>query len=147
MRRDHFILGENVEINLNSHETWLNNNILIVGSSGTGKTRTIVEPNLQHPVGSYVISDPKGMLYQKFAKIFKKNGMNVQKIDLIHPEQGSYYNPLDFISNDRDILKIATILNNSTESFDRDPFWDKTSLILLISLIYYLIEISTPEDD
>ena len=57
MRRDSFILGENVKINMNSHETWLNNNILVVGSSGSGKSRTIVEPNLYHSTGSYIISD------------------------------------------------------------------------------------------
>lgn len=147
MRKDSFILGENFKINLNSHETWLNDNILVVGSSGSGKSRTIVEPNLYYGTGSYIISDPKGSLFRKYEKFFRKKKYKVYKIDLIHPSKGNHYNPLWFIETDRDVLKVATILNGSEDSFNKDPFWDKSSYVLLTALIYYLIETSTEEED
>ena len=140
MRKDSFILGEGVEVSLNSHETWLNNNILIVGASGSGKSRTIVEPNLYYCHGSYVISDPKGALYKRFSGLFRLKGYNVQKLDLIRPSEGSHYNPLSFIESDRDVLKIATILNGDNDSFSKDPFWDNAASLVLISMIYYLRE-------
>jgi len=140
MRKDSFIVGEGVEISLNSHQTWLNNNILIVGASGSGKSRTIVEPNLYHSEGSYIISDPKGALYKRFSGLFRLKGYDVQKLDLIHPSEGSHYNPLAFIESDRDVLKIATILNGDNDSFSKDPFWDNAASLILISMIYYLRE-------
>ena len=80
------ILGENQYYSQNCYETKLNNNVLVVGASGAGKTRYVVKPNLLQACGSYVVSDPKGNLCREMGPYLKSKGYNVVKIDFIHPE-------------------------------------------------------------
>lgn len=140
MRNDSLILAENCEVSLNSHETWANNNFLVVGSSGCGKTRTIVEPNLYNACGSYLISDPKGILYKKYGNLFRIKGYQVKTLNLVDLSDSICYNPLAFIQSDADVMKVARILTGDQSSFHDDPFWDESSQILLVSLIYFLRE-------
>ena len=88
------IVGENQYYSRDSFKTKLNNNVLVVGTSGTGKTRSIVIPNILQATGSYVISDPKGYLYKSLAPYLKEKGYNVLKMDFIHPEKSYRYNPI-----------------------------------------------------
>ena len=146
MRNDSLILAEGCEVSLNSYETWTNNNFLIVGSSGSGKTRTIVEPNLYNSCGSYLISDPKGALYRKYGNLFRIKGYQVKTLNLVNLSESIRYNPLAFIHTDADILKVARILSGDQGSFHNDPFWDESAQILLVSLIYFLRETRRKKD-
>lgn len=132
-------LAENCTYDMDSKKTGRNNHTLIVGASGSGKTRHVVEPNLVTMTGSYVISDPKGALYQKYASFFRENGYEVSCVDFIHPEYSNRYNFFDYIHSERDILKIAHILCSETVP-TTDPFWDYSATTLASALISYLLE-------
>lgn len=120
----------------------LNNNVIAVGGSGTGKTRTIVTPNLCSAVGSYIVCDPKGSLYRKYGGYLRKKGYRILNIDLTHPEKGCCYNPLYNIRTTQDILRIASVIVNekASEGTRADPFWDLMTTMLLSALISYMVE-------
>lgn len=136
------VVAKDCEYSLNDMETKLNNNVLIVGGTGTGKTRNVVTPNIHEGSGSYFTCDPKGLLYKQYSGYLEQKGYEVKLIDFIHPELSDGYNPMDYIRNTQDILKLAEILTNSTESIGTtaDPFWDRMTVILLSALIGYLTE-------
>ncbi len=133
-------IAEGCSYSLNDLETRLNNNVLVVGGSGTGKTRTIVTPNLHEAVGSYVISDPKGDLYKKYAGYLREKGYQTELVDFAHPEQSAHYNPLHNVRTTQDILKIASVLVNAKISVGVDPYWDSMTIILLSAIIAYMLE-------
>lgn len=135
------ICGKNVYFSKDAFKTWNNNNVMVVGTSGGGKTRCMVEPALLQAEGSYVVSDPKGKLYKDYAKYLESKGYEVLKMDFIHPEKSLHYNPLALCKNTQDIQKLAHVLVYSFNSASHvDPFWDQTALILLTALIGYLVE-------
>ncbi len=133
-------IAEGCSYSLNDHETRLNNNVLVVGGSGTGKTRTIVTPNLHEAAGSYVISDPKGDLYKKYVGYLREKGYQTVLVDFAHPEQSAHYNPLHNVRATQDILKIASVVVNAKISVGVDPYWDSMTIILLSAIIAYMIE-------
>ena len=138
MKNDMMILAKDRYYILNTMETQLNNNVLVVGASGAGKTRSIVSPNILQAHGSYVISDPKGNLYQKYGKYLKNKGYRVQKLDFTDPENSSKYNFFNYIHDNQDIIKISQmIVYQKKEGSHYDPFWDRTSQILIQSVISY----------
>ena len=81
------IVGDGQYYSLDCYKTGVNNNVLVVGAAGSGKTRSIVTPNILQATGSYVISDPKGLLYKEYHKYLRERGYVVKKLDLIHPKQ------------------------------------------------------------
>lgn len=139
MKND-LILAKDVEFTMDTRKSGLNNNVLVVGTSGCGKTRNVVTPNILQATGSYIISDPKGNLYDKYATYLFENGYEVKKLNFINPRNSIKYNFFEYIKNDMDIIKIATILGRHSEEAARtvDPFWDEAAIILLSSLIGYL---------
>ena len=137
------ILANGRSYSMDCFSTQRNNNVLIVGASGTGKTRSIVTPNILQATGSYVISDPKGNLYTKYAGYLRKKGYDVKKIDFIHPEKSETYNFFRYIHSERDIIKAAHMLvygNNNDQPRGNDPFWDQATELYLSALISYLYE-------
>ena len=118
--------------------------MLVVGASGSGKTRSIVTPNILQATGSYVIVDPKGNLYSQYASYLKKKGYIVQKLDFVNPgaQDTQTYNPFAYIRNDQDIIKMANMMIRSRyhdgERVVSDPFWDDAGEMLLVALIGYL---------
>ncbi len=135
------ILGEGQYYSLNCHETGLNNNVLIVGASGAGKTRGYVIPNLLEAYGSYVISDPKGNLYKDYGLFLKSRGYEVCKLDFTDPVNSSHYNFFNYIRTTQDINKLAhMIANNDKVGSVEDPFWDRAAELLIGSLIAYVWE-------
>lgn len=139
-------IAEGCAYSLNDRETKLNNNVLVVGGSGCGKTRNIVIPNILQAVGSYVVSDPKGDLYKRFGGYLRGKGYDVKTINFAHPELSCGYNPLQYIRTTQDILKFSSLLINDRRSVSSkaDPYWDLISATLLSSLIGYLKENKLP---
>ena len=141
MEQNTLILGQNQFYSLNCYETQLNNNVLVVGTSGSGKTRSIVTPNLLQATGSYVVSDPKGNLYRKYKAYLKKQGYIVKKLDFTDPEHSAHYNFFHYIHSTQDIVKIAHMLiYQRKEGGHSDPFWDEAGQLLLQAIIAYLRE-------
>lgn len=136
------IIAQNSRYSLNDRATRLNNNVLVIGGSGTGKTRTIVSPNLRQAVGSYIVFDPKGQLYKKYGAYLKERGYLVGLLDFTFRERGMRYNPLEVVRSPHEIMKISEILAQSEDSVGTtaDPFWDKITKLFLNGLIGYLCE-------
>ena len=122
-----------------------NKNVLVVGGSGSGKTRYFIKPNLlqctskSHPV-SFVVTDPKGGLIQECGLALLKNGYKIRTMNTINFHKSMRYNPFAYIHEEKDILKLVTTLMTNTkgEGQGGDPFWDKAERLLLTSLIAYL---------
>lgn len=137
------ILPNGELFDMNSIKTRRNNNISIFGASGAGKTRSFVIPNILSAVNSYIVSDPKGNLYTRYADLMRKNGYKVIHIDLIRPECSDRYNPLCYVHNSDDACKLATQIVNLGYGGGRntsDPFWDRAAELLLKSLIGLVME-------
>ena len=149
-QKGNLILAEGVSYSMHCYETRLNNNVLVVGTSGSGKTRSVVTPNLLSANGSYVVSDPKGNLYKKYKDYLKKQGYEVKILDFTHPTLSSHYNFFDYIRSEQDIVKIAHMIIYDAESqnADRtlDPFWDQAAQLLLEALIALLWEFGPYEE-
>lgn len=141
------ILGEDQYYSLDTHQTKVNNNVLIVGTSGAGKTRGFVIPNLLQASGSYIISDPKGNLYKQYKGYLLQQGYKVKKLDFTEPTQSAKYNFFHYIHNTQDIIKIAHMLIYQKKAGGSvDPFWDQASQLLLQAVIAYLREEWNEED-
>ena len=140
------ILAEDKFYSMNCYETKLNNNVLVVGTSGSGKTRSIVTPNLLQATGSYVVSDPKGNLYKKYKGYLEGRGYRVKRLDLVHPERSDHYNFFEYIKSERDILKVSHMLVGKIEEGNHDHFWDHSAEIMVSALISYLLEFARPEE-
>ena len=136
------LIAEGCDYSLNDFATKLNNNVLVVGGSGCGKTRDIVIPNILKAVGSYIVSDPKGDLYRRFGGYLRSKGYDVKLINFAHPEKSCSYNPLHYIKTTQDIVKFSSLLINDRRSANSraDPFWDLSSATLLSAVIGYLKE-------
>lgn len=135
-------IAEDCEYSLDDFKTRLNNNILIVGGSGCGKTRNIVEPNLVEAVGSFLISDPKGNLYNKYREYLKLKGYRVISVDFIHPERSSCYNPMHYANTSQEIMKLANLIidDNAAKGTKADPYWNMSSMTMMLALIGFMKE-------
>lgn len=144
MIREHdVILAQDQYYSTDCKETLINNNVLVVGTAGCGKTRSIVSPNILQASGSYVISDPKGLLHKKYARYLSRKGYEIKVVDFIHPETSDTYNFFKYIHSTKDIIKVSHMLINCCgegKNSVADRFWDDAAEILLSSLIAYLWE-------
>lgn len=139
------ILPDGKYYSLDDYKTRLNNNVLVVGTTGAAKTRTVIMPNLLECVGSYVVTDPKGNLYRQWGDYMKHHGYRVVRLSFIHPEQSVHYNPLKYVKTTQQIQQLSNSLVYADEGRAQDPYWDNTSLMLINSLIAYIKE-TVPED-
>lgn len=136
-----YILPNGETFDFDPMKTRLNNNVMVIGGSGSSKTRGVVIPNTLAATGSYIISDPKGSIFRKYSGYMQKRGYNVIHLDFIHPDRSDGYNMFDYVESPNDILKLAHYMvyaGKNSESI-ADPFWDSSSEILLSSLIGSLI--------
>ena len=117
-----------------------NKNVLVVGGSGSGKTRFWLKPNLLQMHSSYVVTDPKSTILLECGNAMLKNGYKVRILNTINFSKSMKYNPMAYIHSEKDILKLVTALMTNTkgEGQGGDPFWDKAERLLLVSLIAYL---------
>lgn len=139
------ILPDGNYYSLDEYKTRLNNNVLVVGTTGAAKTRTVVTPNLLECVGSYVVTDPKGNLYRQWGDYMKHHGYRVVRLSFIHPENSVHYNPLKYVKTTQQIQQLSNSLVYADEGRAQDPYWDNTSLMLINSLIAYIKE-TVPEN-
>lgn len=140
------ILSASERITMNSRpkdwKTARNKNVLIIGGSGSGKTRNFIKPNIMQMHSSYVITDPKGTILNELGLMLLKNNYKIKIINLINFDKSMRYNPLAYIKDEKDILKLAeTIIENTKgEGRDGDDFWIKAEKLLyqaLIGAIFY----------
>ena len=117
-----------------------NKNVLVVGGSGSGKTRFWLKPNLLQCHSSYVVTDPKGTIVLECGNVMLKNGYKVKILNTINFKKSMHYNPFDYVHSEKDILKLVTTLMTNTkgEGSGGDPFWEKSERLLLTALIAYL---------
>ena len=125
-----------------------NKNILVVGGSGSGKTRFFVKPQLMQMHSSYVVTDPKGSVLTECGQLLEKNGYKIKVVNTINFSKSMRYNPFDYIRSEKDILKLVNVLiaNTSTEKKGGDEFWQKSEVLLYCALIG-IIHFEAPEEE
>lgn len=136
------ILSKTCQLSMNTDHTRLNNNIMIIGGPGSGKSFNVVRPNLLQKYGSYVITDPSAELLHTTGKFFEENDYTIKVFNLMDMPHSDCYNPFNYIRREEDVLTLIQCLIKSTESEGKgggDPFWEKAETALLEALIFYLI--------
>ena len=136
------IFGQGVQYNYNDDTSRLNDNIMIVGSSGSGKTTSIVEPNILQCNGSIIVSDPKGNLHRRNKNRLESEGYIVKHLNFVDPDTSMHYDPIHYLKSTQDVIKLAHMLvaTNRSAAANRDPYWDDCAEILLSSIIGYILE-------
>jgi len=129
-------------------KTARNKNVLVVGGSGSGKTRFFIKPNLMQLHSSYVVTDPKGSIAVECGKLMLRNGYKVKIFNSINFKKSHHYNPFAYIHSEKDILKLVTTLiaNTKGEGKSGDDFWQKAETLLYTALIGY-IHYEAPEEE
>ena len=125
-----------------------NKNVLIVGGSGSGKTRFWIKPNLMQMHSSYVVTDPKGTLILETGKMFQKHDYIVKVFNTINTKKSMHYNPFAYIHSEKDVLKLVDVLISNTKGDGKssDPFWEKAETLLYCALIGYIWYEAPPEE-
>ena len=154
---NNIILTQTERLTMNSRpkdpRTARNKNVLVVGGSGSGKTRFFVKPNLMQCVSekypcSFVVTDPKGSLIVECGRMLRHFGYRIKVMNTINFAKSMHYNPLAYIHSEKDILKLVNCLiaNTRGEGKGGDPFWDKSEVLLYTALIGYLWQEALEED-
>lgn len=136
------ILTQNVRIGLDGRKHRRNLNVMVVGGSGSGKTRFYAKPNVMQANTSFVILDPKGEILRDTGNLLKTKGYEIKVLDLINMHLSHCYNPFAYLKDDKDVLKLVTnLIRNTTPkgSNTNDPFWERSETALLEALILYLL--------
>ncbi|MBR2736817.1 MAG: type IV secretory system conjugative DNA transfer family protein, partial [Firmicutes bacterium] len=135
------ILSENLRVSTNTRKTGLNNNVLIIGGSGSGKTFYVVKPNGYNASGSMIFCDPKGELLRDIGQYLKNLGYRIVVLNLVNMDESDCYNPFDYIRSDEDVIRLITnLIANTTpkDSHASDPFWEKAEAMYLQAIMYYV---------
>ena len=146
------ILTQTERLTMNSRpkdpKTARNKNVLVVGGSGSGKTRFFIKPNLMQLHSSYVVTDPKGSIAVECGKLMLRNGYKVKIFNSINFKKSHHYNPFAYIHSEKDILKLVTTLiaNTKGDGKSGDDFWQKAETLLYTALIGY-IHYEAPEEE
>ena len=146
------ILAKNVEVSNDTRKTRLNNNDVIIGPSGAGKTSGYVIPNINQHYGSMIIADTKGDLARRMEPSLKEAGYQVQTLDFVNQKNSCSYNPLAYISRDRwgvhyNQKELISMVNLLVPRMDKDePFWEESAKTVLVSLIAFVLE-ALPEEE
>lgn len=135
------ILTQHVSLGYNGRVHQRNLNTLVIGGSGSGKTRFFAKPNVMQANTSLIILDPKGEIARDEGHLLEKKGYIVKVLDLINMEKSHCYNPFVYLQSDNDVQKLVTNLFKATTpkgSHSSDPFWDTAASMLLLALVFYL---------
>ena len=144
-------LAEGISVSNDTRQTLLNNNDLIIGPSGAGKTGGYVIPNLLALQGSVIVADTKSNLRRQLAPVLESRGYEIHTVNFVHPDQSVPYNPLDYITTDddgelrdQDIMTIAAAMVSNLDS--EEPFWETSARTVMACLIAYVKEVF-PKDE
>ena len=143
------ILSQNMRLGLNARKHRRNLNILVVGGSGSGKTRFFAKPNIMQCNTSLIIADPKGENLRDVGPVLLEMGYDVRVFNLINPQDSDGYNPFVYIRTDEDVIKLITnLIQNTTpkNAQQNDPFWEKSEIALDTALMLYLLHEAPPEE-
>lgn len=138
---NNIIFTQTERMSIDTHKTMRNMNTLVIGGSGSGKTRFLVKPNIMQANCSYVITDPKGELLFSTAGMLAEKGYKIKVFNLIDMHHSNAYNPFVYIREDKDVLKMIKLLIKNTtppQASAGDPFWEKSETALMQALVYYL---------
>ena len=150
--QNNIILTQTERLTMNSRpknaKTARNKNVLIVGGSGSGKTRFFIKPNLMQLHSSYVVTDPKGQLVLETGRLLERTGCEIRVLNTINFKKSMHYNPFAYIHSEKDILKLVTcLIANTTGSGQKgDEFWTNAEKLLYMALIGY-IHYEAPEEE
>ena len=150
--QNNIILTQTERLTMNSRpknaKTARNKNVLIVGGSGSGKTRFFIKPNLMQLHSSYVVTDPKGQLVLETGRLLERSGYEIRVLNTINFKKSMHYNPFAYIHSEKDILKLVTcLIANTTGSGQKgDEFWTNAEKLLYMALIGY-IHYEAPEEE
>lgn len=136
------INSKHCQMSMNTRQTGLNNNSMVIGGPGSGKSYNIVRPNLLQKYGSYVITDPSGELLATTGKFFEENDYDIRVFNLTDMAHSHCYNPFNYLRGEEDVLTLIECLIKNTEGQNKsggDPFWEKAETALLEAIIFYLI--------
>ena len=143
------LMTRNFRIGVDGYKHKHNTNILVVGGSGAGKTRTYAVPNVLEAGCSMVITDPKAEILRKTGGFLKRMGYEVRVFDLMNPDASFCYNPFRYVRDDKEVLQLITnLIQNTTppHAQSSDPFWEKSETALLQALMLYLLHEAPPEE-
>ena len=143
------ILTNDVSLSMNGRDTRRNNNILVIGGSGSGKSRFFVKPNLLQQNCSFICTDPSGELLESCGDFLEKQGYRVRIFNLVEMQYSDHYNPFAYIRNDEGVLMmIHCLIENTTPkgASKGDPFWEKSETALLLAICFYLHYEIRPKD-
>ena len=148
--KQNLILTQHFQMGMDGHKHKRNTNVLVIGGSGAGKSRSYAIPNaLNCGNCSLVICDPKSEILRKTGGALKANGYEVRVFDLLNPDASFCYNPLAYVRDDKDVLRLIETLIQSTTppgAQSTDPFWTKSETALLQALVLYLMHEAPPEE-
>ena len=150
---NNILLTEHARIRLidktHDQRTETNNNVLVIGGPGTGKTRYFVKPNLMQLNANYFITDPKGTLIHDMGWVLEDAGYEIRTFDTIDFARSLHFNPIEYIKGEADTLRFVECLIRNTTGDDQhsgDPFWENAEKLLYTALISYLL-LHCPEED
>ena len=147
--RQNLILTKHFSIGLDGRRHRRNLNVLVIGGTGAGKSRSHALPNILQGCCSYVITDPKAELLRKTGRFLEKAGYEVRVFDLLNPDSSFGYNPFAYVHDDKDVLRlINNLIRNTTPkgANGADPFWEKSETALLQARMLYLLHEAPPEE-
>lgn len=148
-QKQSFPLTKHVRLGMDTHKHRRNLNILALGGSGAGKTRSLALPGIMECNASFVVTDPKGEILAAVGHLLKEKGYTVKAFNLVDFTQSDGYNPFKYVRDDKDVLRLITnLIRNTTPkgSGGSDPFWEKAETALLESLMFYLLY-EAPEEE
>jgi type IV secretion system protein VirD4 len=148
-RMQNILLTQNTRIGLDGRKHRRNLNVMVVGGSGSGKTRFYAKPNVMQCNTSFVVLDPKGEILRDTGHLLEQQGYEIRILDLIHTHRSHGYNPFVYLHDDKDVLKLVNnIVRNTTPkgAQSNDPFWERAETALLEALILYLVNEAPPEE-
>lgn len=147
---NNMICSKNIDISMNTRKTFLNNNICVIGGSGSGKTRFFNKPNILQMNCNIVVTDPKTSLVRETANAFYQNGYDVKIMDFINTNNSMHYNPFVYITSPLDVYKFVNNLvantKDKTKSAGGDEFFEKAEIALLTACCFFVMATGSPEE-